>query len=480
MKKICLFILTITIAVFGYSTDLLAGSKGSYVWGEDENGWYVQYSDGTYAADEFVDGWWLDAGGYLNEEWEAGWIQDDYGWWYQSYEWYPTDEWLKIDGDWYYFDVNSYMVTSSWVGDYYLTANGTMATDCWIDNWYVNSSGKWVATKEEEKRPESTETKKQETQSTPTTKAPTNNPTTQKKPDTKKDIPAKVTQEPKQETKQEAKQDNTEKIIEDVIEDTTEETTEEVPPIDVEACILSEDSNNVLVIGDSEKELDVERLGRVSGIQSFCIYNGKYYSTDGNNIFVQDQDFNAIDQKALMVGHGNAFQLGTNGYGYISGWDDNTIYVVDLEKLELVNTIKLPTTGYTTGVVDDTKNIAYILQRESFPNSLENYKLIAYDYKNDVQISENTLNEQFGALQSCDYKNGKILVTNGLGTSELPNGCRVYDTYGKLCYEYKLESFSRFEPEGVFMDRNSNDIYVTTVNKNMYIIKDKNNDTIKE
>ena len=470
MKKICLFILAITIAVLGYSTDLLAGSKGSYVWGEDEYGWYVQYSDGTYAANEFVDGWWFDAGGYLNEEWEAGWIQDDYGWWYQSYEWYPTDQWLKIDGDWYYFGANSYMVSSCWVGDYYLTANGTMATDCWIDNWYVNADGKWVATKEEEKRPESSVPTKQETQTTPETKAPANNVVPQKKQVEKKDPSAKSTPE----TKIEPAKETTENVIDEVIE----EPTEEVIPKDIEAGILSEENQNVLVIGDSEKELSVDRLGRVLGIQSFCIYNDKYYSTDGNNIFVQDQDFNEIDQKELMVGHGNAFQLGTNGYGYISGWDDNTIYVVDLEKLELVNTIKLPTTGYTTGVVDDTKNIAYILQRESFPNSLENYKLIAYDYKNDVQISENTLNEQFGALQSCDYKNGKILVTNGLGTSELPNGCRVYDTYGKLCYEYSLESFSNHEPEGVFMDRNSNDIYITTVNKNMYILKEKGTDKI--
>lgn len=464
MKKFCLFILTITIAVFGYSTDLLAGSKGSYVWVEDENGWYVQYSDGTYAADEFVDGWWLDAGGYLNEEWEAGWIQDDYGWWYQSYEWYPTDQWLKIDGDWYYFGASGYMVTSSWVGEYYLTANGTMATDCWIDNWYVNADGKWVATREEEKKPESRVTTKQETQTTQNTDA-----SSQKKAEVKKDPTAKSTPE----TKREPAKETEEKVVEEVIEESTEQPKEEVTPPDIEASALSEENENVLVIGNSEKELDVERLGRVSGIQSFCIYNDKYYSTDGKNIFVQDKNFKTIKQKPIAVGHGNAFQLGSNGYGYISGWDDNKIYVIDLEKLELVNTIELPIIGYTTGVVDDTKNVAYVLQRDSFPNSLENYKLITYDYKNGNKISEKYLNEQFGALQSCDYKNGKILVTNGLGTSEIPNGYRVYDTYGNLCYEYSLESFSDLETEGVFMDRNSNDIYISTVHNNMYIVKEK-------
>ena len=459
MKKISLLFLIIAIVVLGDSKILFASSKDSFVWVEDENGWSIQYSNGSYAYGEYVDGYWIDADGYLDIEWDGSWMCNGSGWWFQSQEWYPANAWLKVDQDWYYFDGIGYMATNRWVGNYYVSADGKMLTDCWIGKWYVDSTGKWSATKQDEVKQPEPEKKPVENNvpKSDVTKAP---------PDNDK---AKTQEQKVEDSKEEPKEE----------EPKEEEPKEEEPKEDIpiEDEVLSEEKTNVLVIGDNELELDIKYLGEVKGIQSFCIYNDKYYSTDGNYIYVQDLDFNEIEKKEMMLGHGNSFQLGSKGYSYISGWDDNKIYVVDLNNLEVVNVINLPTSGYTTGVIDDTNKLAYILQRDSFPNSLENYNLIVYDYANELVVNESILEERFGALQSCDIKNGMILVTSGLGKEELPTGYRVYDTSGKLCGEYKLEGFNDIETEGAFFDRESNNIFISTVKKKVYIVNENNDST---
>lgn len=124
------------------------------------------------------------------------------------------------------------------------------------------------------------------------------------------------------------------------------------------------DDNNYMVSSDfMKRNLDVNYLGTLSSYQSFCVYDGYYYSTDGDNIYKQDDSFDLVDSNAIDLGHGNSLQLGSNGVAYASGWDDNKIYVVDLETLSVINAITLPTTGYTTSAVDDVNGIAYIPKR---------------------------------------------------------------------------------------------------------------------
>ncbi|MBQ9324813.1 MAG: hypothetical protein IJ246_03475 [Clostridia bacterium] len=57
---------------------------------------------------------------------------------------YICNQWKQIDGKWYFFGLDGYMVTSRWEGDYYLTADGTMAVSTYIDGYYVGADGKWV------------------------------------------------------------------------------------------------------------------------------------------------------------------------------------------------------------------------------------------------------------------------------------------------------------------------------------------------
>lgn len=50
------------------------------------------------------------------------WVQDEHGWWWQRADGtYPTDQWERIDGKWFWFDSSGYVV-GGWVsykGDWY-------------------------------------------------------------------------------------------------------------------------------------------------------------------------------------------------------------------------------------------------------------------------------------------------------------------------------------------------------------------------
>lgn len=230
----------------------------------------------------------------------------------------------------------------------------------------------------------------------------------------------------------------------------------------------SEETKNY-VVGSNllKRPVSVARLGALTYQQAFCKYDGKYYSIDGSNIAEQDASFNVLRNVALSTGHGNALQLGTNGIAYASGWDDNEIYVVNLDDLTIDSTIVLPTTGYTTGVIDEVRNYAYIFQRDSRPDHEDNYNFIVYDLTNQQIISTRKI-LAYGAMQAADFFNDRIIVLNGLGNSACPNGYRVFDTSGNILADYYFGDFSTTEPEGVCIDRDTHELYVSYVDKNIY------------
>jgi hypothetical protein len=106
------------------------------------------------------------------------------------------------------------------------------------------------------------------------------------------------------------------------------------------------------------------------------------------------------------------------------------VYIFDLENKTVIGTIALPTTGYTTCAIDDVNGLAYIFQRTSYPNTKENYNFIVYDYVNDSVVSTKKTTRAFGAVQACDFIDGKIFVLYGLGTTAVPNGYVVFNTNG--------------------------------------------------
>ena len=93
-------------------------------WIEDTSGWYPvdqwQKIDGVWyyfnaagymAAEEWIDGYWLDADGGLTYEFTASWTNSPSGWYYSDNSgWYAADGWQRIDGVWYNFDKNGYLI----------------------------------------------------------------------------------------------------------------------------------------------------------------------------------------------------------------------------------------------------------------------------------------------------------------------------------------------------------------------------------
>ncbi len=96
-------------------------------WTQIDGTWYyfntgkdtIDVGDTTYtfwysgmAKDEYVDGYYLDKNGVLDSSATASWYQDSNGWYFMdSNGWYPSNSGLFIDGMYYEFDANGYMVS---------------------------------------------------------------------------------------------------------------------------------------------------------------------------------------------------------------------------------------------------------------------------------------------------------------------------------------------------------------------------------
>lgn len=129
-------------------TGIITGTGSGYSkWLQDENGWKLQYADGTMAAGvsvaaddgrtyerltwKLINGAWyaFGADGYA----ESGLIFDPDlgGTFYIDINTGMKTGWQMIDGKWYYFNP---------ISD---GKRGIMFTDAWIDGWYVDKDGIW-------------------------------------------------------------------------------------------------------------------------------------------------------------------------------------------------------------------------------------------------------------------------------------------------------------------------------------------------
>ncbi len=77
-----------------------------------------------------------------------GWQMTNGRWWYgtngNNTTWL-ANQWMLIDGYWYYFDQSGWMAQNQWIGDYYVGNSGAMLTNTWTpDGYWVGADGKWV------------------------------------------------------------------------------------------------------------------------------------------------------------------------------------------------------------------------------------------------------------------------------------------------------------------------------------------------
>ena len=99
---------------------------------------------------EWVDGQWYDSEGNATYKPQGKWYQDSTGWWYQDEDgWYPSSQWQKIDGKWYYFTSDGYMDYSEYRDGFWLGSDGAwVETYCgggWGEKdgqfWYEDATG---------------------------------------------------------------------------------------------------------------------------------------------------------------------------------------------------------------------------------------------------------------------------------------------------------------------------------------------------
>lgn len=73
------------------------------------------------------------------------WKQDNVGWWYERDDKsLPISNWEQIDGSWYYFNEQGYMLSNQWLGNYYLGSTGAMLTNTVIDGYQIGADGAYI------------------------------------------------------------------------------------------------------------------------------------------------------------------------------------------------------------------------------------------------------------------------------------------------------------------------------------------------
>ena len=109
----------------GWWIEDTAGWYPISTWQKIDGCWYYFDSSGYMASNEYVDGYWLNSDGSCSNDYYLSWKGNSTGWWVEDRSgWWPSSQWLKIDGSWYYFNSSGYMVTSQYIDGYWIGANG--------------------------------------------------------------------------------------------------------------------------------------------------------------------------------------------------------------------------------------------------------------------------------------------------------------------------------------------------------------------
>ena len=106
---------------------------------------------------EWVNHVWYNKDGSQTYAPKMSWKRNKTGWWLQDTSgWYPRNRWQKVDGEWYYFNSEGYMASGEWVDGYWLSKNGTWTYKKKAEwkrygNKWVYKTSDWVAKKGKQK-----------------------------------------------------------------------------------------------------------------------------------------------------------------------------------------------------------------------------------------------------------------------------------------------------------------------------------------
>lgn len=143
MKKQFKYVaLAAALAVASLAPAFGSEAKASGKWVHSKKGYWYKFSDGSYAAKEWINGYWIRANGYWDGVKErASWDLIDGHWTYSVGTWMAKKRWQKIDGDWYYFDADGYLITDQFFGGYKFDSNGKMVDEGY--GWHRMKDGRW-------------------------------------------------------------------------------------------------------------------------------------------------------------------------------------------------------------------------------------------------------------------------------------------------------------------------------------------------
>ena len=128
-----------------------SGSSGSSSsnkgkWVQSDGKWYYYDGDGKKETNCYREGYWLKSDGSIDSDYCNGtWKYNGVGWWYEDGGWYPTSQWLKIDGKWYYFLADGYMDYGEYREGCWLNDDGSWDPNYGSGTWHLNSTGWWYS-----------------------------------------------------------------------------------------------------------------------------------------------------------------------------------------------------------------------------------------------------------------------------------------------------------------------------------------------
>lgn len=127
------------VATMQYSTD---GST-YYDAPNPQTTTFVLKSKETH-SNEWYNGRWYNSDGSQTYDAVLVWMGGGNSWWVvDSKGWYPTSQWLKIDGSWYYFTASGYMDYSEYRDGCWLGADGKCSTTYTHGTWHSDANGWW-------------------------------------------------------------------------------------------------------------------------------------------------------------------------------------------------------------------------------------------------------------------------------------------------------------------------------------------------
>lgn len=249
----------------------------------------------------------------------ARWIQDKKGWWYENEDkTYPKSMWKFIDGKWYYFDDNGYILQNKWQGEYYLGSSGAMLVSTWTpDGKRVDSSGKLakIVTKRV------VHSRGGHYYSTGNSTKNIDKDSNIKEENQGKEIDKKV-EDKTQNIEEEKKQDKTNESKKD---ETTKEKDKQVDIVPIEDELLKKVINkNIDINRNGDEDISIDEIEKLTELSLFL-------KEDGSADFSDNAKISILGKPKSLRGTKDFKFAVTRGIKSIKGLE----YAKNLEKLKL-------------------------------------------------------------------------------------------------------------------------------------------------